>query len=179
MDIQKRLNNALCEAAWRSDMELVRLLVDLGADATSVSEKSGANGVHYGVLNCNVDEIKFFFEHGVDINAPVVPTEQNKDYRNLGNTPLYIACCCSNEMIEILISLGADVNVKCHGSTPLHLMASKGHLKYVMLLLECGADYTALDKDGNTPFMCAYDNKHKDVAAFIRDKELKDKQKKD
>ncbi|XP_039292599.1 ARF GTPase-activating protein GIT2 [Nilaparvata lugens] len=50
------------------------------------------------------------------------------------------------------------------GSRPLHVAAREGQISQVELLIVCGADPSALDKQGNTPEACARLSGHLDVS---------------
>lgn len=73
---------------------------------------------------------------------------KNKD----GKTFLHIAADNRNhKIVEILLSLNADVNVKDNdGRTALHLAAYDGGYYIVTLLLEKGADVNIRDNNGQT-----------------------------
>ena len=76
-------------------------------------------------------------------------------------TPLHCAAREShNEIAELLIAKGADVNAKDRqGMTPLHFAAIKRHNKeikeIVELLIAKGADVNAKTDDGGTPLNAA------------------------
>ena len=57
------------------------------------------------------------------------------------------------EIIELLISSGADVNAKTkkYGQTLLHYAANMGQKEIAQLLIAKGVDVNAKDKDGETP----------------------------
>lgn len=69
-----------------------------------------------------------------------------------GSAPLHTAAAAGQKhIVELLLSLGADVNVKNRdGSTPLHVAASEARGEIVDLLLAKGADLFALDANGMT-----------------------------
>jgi ankyrin repeat protein len=81
---------------------------------------------------------------GADVNA------KNVD----GWTPLHEAAFGGRkEIVELLISNGADVNAKHDGfgTTPLHRAAYRGHKEIVELLIGKGADVNAKNANGETP----------------------------
>ena len=95
--------------------------------------------------------LKLLIEEGLDINSV------NSD----GNTALH--CAASNgreENVHILLSQGSLVNAvtTCSHSTPLHLIARKNCPRTLQLLIDNGADISAIDDDGNTPLHCAVDS---------------------
>lgn len=70
-----------------------------------------------------------------------------------GWVPLHSAASIGNaEIVEILLSRGADVNLKNDGGrTALHYAASKGWLKIAEILLSHGAKIDLKDKVGCSP----------------------------
>ena len=70
----------------------------------------------------------------------------------LGFSPLDQAVGEGNEaMVRFLLKAGAAVNGRCRNGSPLHTACAWRHLKLVKLLLEHGADPSALDARGHTP----------------------------
>lgn len=51
---------------------------------------------------------------------------------------------------------------------PLHAAASRGHINVALLLKEAGADLSAEDDAGNTPWMLAESNGFMDLAAQLK-----------
>jgi len=82
----------------------------------------------------------------------------NVNVRNKsGETPLHVAAVAgSKEVLELLITNGADLNAaNPRGRTPLHLAAEK-HGKSAVEVLAChGADVNIKDKYGETPLQSA------------------------
>lgn len=74
-----------------------------------------------------------------------------------GYTPLHKAAYNGHpEMVDYLISKGADLNVQSNsGSTPLHGAAFYGHPDAVRVLIEKGAEVDIKNLGGFTPFLSA------------------------
>ncbi|GAA6101408.1 myotrophin-like [Tachysurus ichikawai] len=74
-----------------------------------------------------------------------------------GRKPLHYAADCGQaEMVEFLLSKGADVNAADkHGITPLLSATYEGHLSCVKILLEKGADKERKGPDGLSAFEAA------------------------
>jgi len=77
-----------------------------------------------------------------------------------GLTPLHTAAGRGHkEIVELLITAGADVNAKGdYGWTPLHKAAAafEDHKEVVELLIAKGADVNAKDMHGETPLDMTY-----------------------
>lgn len=72
------------------------------------------------------------------------------------------------EQVKLLISQGADVNVKdSAGQTPLHYAARKGHKEIVELLLANGADVNARDRMSKTPVEDAMGGNHREIVQLL------------
>jgi ankyrin repeat protein len=102
----------------------------------------------------NVAAIEQHIAAGADINAVLVTgiTEGTPGY---GGTPLHIAALSNQEeVVEVLLENGADVEAKAadsYGGTALHWAASAGNVDMVQLLVEVGAGVNAADTTGATP----------------------------
>ncbi|MHC9539479.1 MAG: ankyrin repeat domain-containing protein [Vulcanimicrobiota bacterium] len=82
--------------------------------------------------------------------GPARPLPTSPHY---GKTPLHSTALKGDlEMMEVLISHGADVNARDEkGRTALHIAASSEKLKLVEALIAAGADTNMKDKDGEKP----------------------------
>ena len=79
------------------------------------------------------------------------------------------------EILELLVSKGADINKKGDGGvTVLQLAASKGLKSVVEKALSLGADPTVKDSAGRTPLDWAEHNRHTDIASLLRKQGAKD-----
>ncbi len=107
-----------------------------------------------------------------------------------GESPLHAATKHGhNEIAELLIAHGADVDVKrgievsswglkhgtwpetdhekVRGTTPLHIAAREGHLEIVQLLLAHGADVDTIDDFGRNPLNVAATEGYTEVAMYL------------
>jgi ankyrin repeat protein len=102
---------------------------------------------------------------GVDVNG--------KDAN--GTYPLLLACSYkdNDEMIEMLLSKGANPNIHGpEGQTPL-ASAAKYSLKAVQMLVEKGADINAKDDAGFTALHWAREMEQQDIVEFLKKKGAK------
>jgi ankyrin repeat protein len=67
---------------------------------------------------------------------------------------MYSILCSKYNVAECLINAGSDLNLKCEGTTPLHVAASHGDIFSTILLVRHGADVNATDGNGFTPLHC-------------------------
>ena len=151
--------------------DISRMLLEHGAEP-NVRNKNGKTPLqivlgrkYYSKENDAEDLVtaNLLVEHGADVNA------QDKDH----TSPLLLAMQRGMyEMTRILLSHGADPNVKNdNGQGPLHLLLSEGDSSHqddiiglVQLLLDCGIDVDAEDKDHNTPLLLAVDRHMNNIA---------------
>jgi hypothetical protein len=123
----------------------------------------GSHGRDFLVQAAAQDKPRFvtlLLSKGYDINY--------EDYG--GTTPLSGTSVGGHEeMIGFLISRGAEVNRKNHGTgeTPLMAAAETGRLGSVKVLLDNGADPCLMDKEGHTAEGLAKQFHYGDIAEYL------------
>ncbi len=144
----------LLAASYFGRLEIVRILLDHGAEANAENRQSKnsldqVSRGEYGSQEDGVRVAQLLLERGVDVNA------SDKDHW----TPLHSASYYGrSEIVRVFLDHGADVNAENHeGETPLELVArgkdhSKGDgVRVAQLLLDRGADVKAQPKGHWTP----------------------------
>ena len=142
---------ALMEAALNGHHALVTLLLTRGADV-SLTDSDGLSALHRAAAGpTSYQCVEILLDHGADPHA-----------KNLnGETPIASAVLIplTNSTVEennlrtvkALLERGADVNTRfLRGFTPLMRAAIVGNPDMVRLLLDNGADVTAMSDDGKT-----------------------------
>ena len=122
--------------------------------------KSGAlDSIHIAAFLGNIEAVKQNLATVVDVNATNVG----------GDTPLNSAAGNGHkEIVELLISKGADVNAKNAVNKPLHMAAERGHKEIVELLIAEGADVNAKENFGPTALDWAIRRTHTETATLLR-----------
>ncbi len=140
LEAQDRVGyTALNWAAMRTQWDVVRYLVEIGANVNSFG-LDGNTPLHSAANHDNVAIIGLLIKNGAVIDK--------KD--NWGNTPLHIASRAGNEKVaKILIFQGAAVNAASNeGWTPLHYAQMSGHTELAGQLKRSGGSLEYLDSDG-------------------------------
>ncbi|KFZ14934.1 hypothetical protein V501_02978 [Pseudogymnoascus sp. VKM F-4519 (FW-2642)] len=119
-------------AAYHGGDEIIRLLIQRGADVNAQGGYFGNALQAAASLGEQEEIVKLLLEHGADVNA------QGGRY----HTALLAALDGnSEETVELLISQGADINAQGrYGDTALHAAACSSSEKVIRLLLELGAN---------------------------------------
>ncbi|MBN2441670.1 MAG: ankyrin repeat domain-containing protein [Spirochaetales bacterium] len=141
------LDEALCKAAEKGDIDRAIELIEAGANVNNHSGGDGATPLHLAARYNRVEMIGFLLKKGAILNA-------KKGY---DQTPLYWAAAnCHPEAVDVLIKAGADVEAgNSHDQdTPLIGICWGGNsecgLKTITLLLEAGANPNAQSKNKST-----------------------------
>lgn len=140
----------LTEAMY--DEELVRKLIDLGADVNLGAELTGFTPLMASLNNIAIAEL--LIEKGADIEA--------KDDDDI-NALVYASTYNNEEMVKFLLEKGADANTVCEienehidiSPTPLMNAAYRGNTNIINMLLENGADINYTTDYGMTALMMA------------------------
>ncbi|XP_042191522.1 ankyrin repeat, SAM and basic leucine zipper domain-containing protein 1 isoform X2 [Callorhinchus milii] len=149
-------------AANVANLEMTRLLLDRGADASFAKNQ-------YTVLMaaCANRESEENVVKCVDLllSRNANPNTLN---RNLMTPLMYAAREGHTQTITLLVAHGAEINIKDEKSfTALTWAASQGHKSAVLKLIELGADKTLKTNCGETVADIASKNKHFQLAALL------------
>jgi ankyrin repeat protein/beta-lactamase regulating signal transducer with metallopeptidase domain len=131
----------LFEAAMRNNLELAQMLIDRGAEV-DVADSQGYTALdrcgNYGYAQM----AELLIKAGANVNAV---NAQRKE-----GTPLHTAASEGhNNVIDVLIRHGADLNAKAFGGfTPLTVAVLTGHADSAKLLAERGAELDLLGAAG-------------------------------
>ena len=171
--------------------DIVRWLLDRGADASSVQD-SFETPLHMAAANGRLEVVQILLQHGVDVNAandddhtPLHLASENHHFNTVRllldhvadihardwsqSTPLHLASFGgSAETVRLLIEHGADVNAQNEShSTPLHLASSGGKTATVWLLIDHGAYVNAQDESNSTPLHLASSGGQADIMQLL------------
>ena len=128
-------HTALMYAAQKGSIEIVKMLIDVGADVNTTCECHGNGALLSAVMGGHVDCLSKLIAAGADVNL------SNKKGRTCLTFVRDGQCC--NE----LISAGANVNIKdAEGGTSLLYALLNGNVDILEMLIDAGADVNIQNK---------------------------------
>jgi ankyrin repeat protein len=182
-DVRNELGSTpLAEAVKVGDSRMVKMLLDAGSGPEGENE-DGQSALMLAIKNGDLANVQMLVNAGANVN--VVEKVQDQ-------TPLMWAAAATRnapEMVKILLSKGAKVNVRAKymdwpsqitsepraqyhavgGLTPLLYAARGGCYACVEAIVSAGANVNLPTPEGVTPLMIALDNSHNGVAKFLMD----------
>ncbi len=182
-------------AAQAGNLEMTRLLLDLGADVT-IGDNENSNALHVAAIGANTAVIDLLLAKGMDANsadvngmtAVLFAGSRDKwdavkylaskgaklDTRNSGGTNLvhYAARRGNLDALKQLAAGGASLNCGPDqwGATPLAGAAQRGQVEVITFLLDNGADPNEVPPDGQSPLMNAAGAGKRDAVRLLLDK---------
>jgi ankyrin repeat protein len=136
--VKRSLAFVTVDVDWPPNFNIVKLLVQAGADINAIDSETGMTLLHRSIGEGGLDTIKFLLEHGAEVNIPA--TEKR-------GTPLQDAILNQEvEIAQLLLEYGADINAppsEKQGATALQAAALHGYYSLVLRLLGDGADISA------------------------------------
>ncbi|XP_060893989.1 ankyrin repeat and death domain-containing protein 1B [Labrus mixtus] len=150
-------------AAWFGSLEILKLLVQAGADQ-KVENGEGMNIIHCAAINNHTDIAEYIIN---DLQMK----ELDKDDQS-GNQAFALAAehgCV--EMLELLMDpyMMGTMKPNKRGDTPLHLAARNGHLDAIQLLLQSFDTRDEVNMDGETALYQAADSGHEGCVHILQD----------
>ncbi len=130
-------------AAQAGNLEMTKLLIDLGADV-KLGDNENSNALHVAAIGGNTAVIDLLIAKGIDVNSTDV---------NGMNAMLFAASRNKWDIVQYLASKGAKLDVRNSGGTNLvHYAARRGNLEALKQLKAGGADLNCgPDQWGATP----------------------------
>lgn len=183
-------------AASGGYVNIIKLLLAHAAEINSrTGSKLGISPLMLAAMNGHVAAVKTLLEMGSDINAQIetnrntaltlacfqgrhevvqllLEKKANVEHRaKTGLTPLMEAASGGYvEVGRVLLDYGADVNappVPSSRDTALTIASDKGHVDFVELLLQRGAQADVKNKKGNSPLWLAANGGHLEVVELL------------
>lgn len=149
-------------AAWRGDIQKVRVLLELGADPNKKDLQGYgplAKAAEAGHLEC----VRALVNGGATVTTKSDP----------GFEPIHLACENSSEglrIVKYLLAHGSTATTLGPGGwTPLHCACYRGATSIISLLLKHGVDIDIQNELGVSPVMAAAQIGHDDITCLLID----------
>ncbi|KAK5906948.1 hypothetical protein CesoFtcFv8_004848 [Champsocephalus esox] len=131
----------------------------------NLTDGNGNMALHYSVSHSNFPVVKLLLDTGLC---------ETNNVNKAGYTPVMLAALTAAESpddLEVAQQLlrQGDVNAcsRQAGQTALMLAVSHGRVAMVKLLLSCGTDVNAQDREGSTALMCASEHGHTNIVRML------------
>ncbi len=190
------LSSTLRAASLRNDEDIVKMLLDAGANVKSY----GYIALEIATRNSNKSIIRMLLDAGVilnerypygdgilfpaveknnkDIIKLLIDAGANVDAKDIYNIPLLVYAIKNGnkEVAELLIKAGAEINVYFYNGYRKSILiyaVEKGNRDIVQLLLDAGADINAVDEIGDDAFTYAANHGHYEVVKLLLENGVK------
>ncbi|KAJ6514678.1 hypothetical protein DFH09DRAFT_1049102 [Mycena vulgaris] len=152
--LQSKIGNPLQVASLYGGTEIMHLLLENGADVTTVGGSALRGASQHG----RTEIVSLLLESGAEVNAV------GGEY----GTALTAACSVGHtEIVRLLLQGGADVNAIGSYGSALQFASWQGHAEIVRLLLESGADVNAVGGEYGSALKAVVDNHHPEIVDLL------------
>jgi ankyrin repeat protein len=183
----------IAKACWDGREEIVRYLLEKGADPNGLSGSDKSTPLLEAVKRDRASIVALLIEKGAKVSTKdtremtpinsaaaagnieiveiLVKAKANLESETYGLTPLAFAIAAKKpELVKRLVELGANVNhaSKMNGQTALMGAILQGDAEMVRLLLSLKANPNAKMKDGSTPMSMAKNGDLDDIVALLK-----------
>jgi len=165
----KTMNYMLIHGVGTNDIDMVKKAVENGANVNIFTNGETDTPLTLSIYQKDTSIFDYLIEQGADINVQLAVNGCGSD---AVNTPL-LKSLHNISLVEKLIKLGADVNVRgIYGLRPIGTAISNGYsIEIIKILVANNAeiDYgmTGFYINGATPLMYAIDKKNLEVVQFL------------
>jgi len=168
----------LTYACMRNQPEIIKYLVDIGADVDEEhTEYTGNTPLHYAVEHNSFEIVTYLVDNGADVNPEEHDGRTPLDFASEKNSLEIVTYLVDNgadvskwslyyavnnnslQLISYLVDNGGNINAKYkYGDTLLQHACHKNNLEIVTYLVDNGADVNSKNNYGDTPLTdaCAY-----------------------
>jgi ankyrin repeat protein len=160
-------NTPLILAAASFEPDIVRLLLERGADANAVNYKSGRTALVAAIGFNDRVMLEALLASGADINLREPPIGQSEYQALTWEQKKTIYLSLGEGEAESVSRLRGIMGL---GFAPIHQAAFSGELMALELLFELGADIEARDYRGHTPLYIACEEHMNKAAGFLLDR---------
>ena len=154
---------ALHYAAQNGSLDIIKYLVEHGADISAQDNEQSRSVIHFAAENGDIECIKYLTEHGADL--------QDKDAN--GATAFHYAVMANNlEAVKYFVTKKLDYTAKDNrGWTAMHYAANGGALDVMKYLLAKDLNINALNDRKRTPLFFA--RQHHELREYMLSKGAK------
>ncbi|MFC1725192.1 ankyrin repeat domain-containing protein [candidate division KSB1 bacterium] len=145
-------------AAWRGHLDIVKLLIDKGANV-NIRQQYGFTPIGRAISSDHNEIARFLIDNGAALNMKGIG----------GRTPLYWSVQKRNKyLVKYILDRKPDVNAaNFNRSVPLHMAVYWGDREAVEMLINAGAAINVLDKNNKSPLIIAVETGNDPVVELL------------